>query len=96
MTPRNAVPFSVTPHYAKHVDPTTNKEYKIAVIPAEMAMSWDDGYACYGTQDIQSFAAYNDPKHPMLILFAHDGDNDFGGGYSYYKIVFHYFYTMFV
>ena len=20
----------------------------------------------------------------MLILFAHDGDNDFGGGYSYY------------
>lgn len=41
-------------------------------------------YACYGTQDIQSIAAYNNPTHPMLIVFAHDGDNDFGGGYTYY------------
>lgn len=43
VTPRNAVPFSLTPHYAKHVDPDTNQEYKIIVVPVEMAMSWDDG-----------------------------------------------------
>eukprot|EP01099_Mayorella_cantabrigiensis_P006980 TRINITY_DN6033_c0_g1_i1.p1 TRINITY_DN6033_c0_g1~~TRINITY_DN6033_c0_g1_i1.p1 ORF type:complete len:405 (+),score=87.97 TRINITY_DN6033_c0_g1_i1:41-1216(+) len=47
-------------------------------------MSWDDGYACYGTSAIDSLAQYNDPNHPMLFLLAHDGDNDFGGGYTYY------------
>lgn len=43
-----------------------------------------DGYACYGTSDIQTLANLNNPQHPMLFLFAHDGDNDFGGGYTYY------------
>eukprot|EP01094_Clydonella_sp_ATCC50884_P018066 TRINITY_DN3275_c0_g1_i1.p1 TRINITY_DN3275_c0_g1~~TRINITY_DN3275_c0_g1_i1.p1 ORF type:complete len:738 (-),score=134.45 TRINITY_DN3275_c0_g1_i1:204-2321(-) len=82
--PNNAYPFSYQPHYAKYVDPEDGTEYKIIVVPAAMAMSWDDGYACYGTQDIETLAWANDPKHPMLFLFAHDGDNDFGGGYSYY------------
>ena len=26
----------------------------------------------------------NDASHPMLDLLAHDGDNDFSGGYTYY------------
>jgi len=82
--PNNAYPFSYTPHYAKYVDPTTGKEDKIVVVPAAMAMSWDDGYGCYGTQDIQTLSKENDPEHPMLIVLAHDGDNDFGGGYTYY------------
>ncbi len=29
-------------------------------------------------------ASYNDPAHPMLVLFAHDGDNAWSGGYSYW------------
>lgn len=48
-------------------------------------MSWLDGYACYSTNDIDKIAASSDPTHPMLIVLAHDGDNDFGGGYSYYE-----------
>jgi len=83
-TPNNAVPFSFTPHKAKHTDPESGKEYTITVVPAAMAMSWDDGYACYDTTDIDNIAQYNNEDHPMLILLAHDGDNAFGGGYSYY------------
>ena len=48
-------------------------------------MSWMDGYECYSTSDIDSIAGSSDPAHPLLILLAHDGDNAFGGGYSYYK-----------
>lgn len=47
-------------------------------------MSWQDGYECYGTQDIDQIAGSSESDHPMLILLAHDGDNAFGGGYSYY------------
>ena len=47
-------------------------------------MSWMDGYECYGTQDIDQIASASESDHPMLILLAHDGDNAFGGGYSYY------------
>ena len=82
-TPDNAYPFSYTPHYAQHVDPETGKQTKMVVVPAAQAMSWKDGYACYNTQDIQKIAAKNNPEHPMLVMLAHDGDNSFGGGYTY-------------
>ena len=49
-----------------------------------MGMSWQDGYSCYNTNDIDKIASKADPNHPELILLAHDGDNAFGGGYSYY------------
>ena len=48
-------------------------------------MSWQDGYACYSTADIDQIANASESDHPMLILLAHDGDNAFGGGYSYYE-----------
>jgi len=48
-------------------------------------MSWNEGYGLYGTGEIDAIAGYNDPAHPMLILFAHDGDNAWSGGYSYYN-----------
>lgn len=83
-TPNNAYPFSYRPHYAQYIDPESGQDYKIIVVPAAMAMSWEDGYSCYGTQDIDKISSTNDPNHPMLIVLAHDGDNDFGGGYSYY------------
>ena len=50
----------------------------LALCPPLQAMSWDDGYACYSTQDIQKIASANNPEHPMLIMLAHDGDNSFG------------------
>ncbi len=48
-------------------------------------MSWLDGYECYGTADIDKIAGSSDSTHPLLILMAHDGDNAFGGGNSYYQ-----------
>jgi hypothetical protein len=55
--PNNAVPYAFTPHYAKHVDPETGEEYKIIVVPSAMAMSWQDGYECYSTNDIDGIAS---------------------------------------
>ena len=48
-------------------------------------MSWMDGYQCYSTSDIDHIASKSSTDHPMLIVLAHDGDNAFGGGYSYYE-----------
>lgn len=36
---------------------------------------------------MQKIAPGNDPEHPILVMLAHDGDNAFGGGYSYYEQV---------
>jgi hypothetical protein len=78
-------PFGYRPHYARYVDPESGQAYSIVVVPAANAMSWKEGYALYGTGDIDAIAGYNDPNHPMLILFAHDGDNAWSGGYSYFN-----------
>ena len=48
-------------------------------------MSWVDGYECYDTSDVDSIAGSSESDHPILVLLAHDGDNAFGGGYSYYQ-----------
>ena len=82
--PTNAYPFSYQPHYAQHIDPESGQIYKIKVIPVAMAMSWEEGAQSYGLYDIQQIQDQNDTQQPMLIVFAHDGDNFYSGGYSYY------------
>jgi len=77
-------PFGFTPHHARYVDPETGLESKIVVVPAANAMSWNEGYGLYGTGEIDAIASYNDPAKPMLILLAHDGDNAWSGGHSYW------------
>ncbi|MFG0252295.1 MAG: carbohydrate-binding protein, partial [Phycisphaerales bacterium JB038] len=37
-----------------------------------------------GTEYFDTLQAHNDPTRPMLCVLAHDGDNAWGGGYSYY------------
>ncbi len=83
-TPVNAYPFAYQAHYARYVDPYTGAESKIIVVPVAMVMSWRDGYSRYGTEDIDKIAWANDPARPMIIVLGHDGDNAYGGGYSYY------------
>jgi len=78
-------PFGFRPHYARYVDPGTGEADSIIVVPAANAMSWNEGYGMYGTGEIDAIAPYNDPARPMLVLFAHDGDNAWSGGYSYYN-----------
>ncbi|MBI5058220.1 hypothetical protein HZB60_00395 [candidate division KSB1 bacterium] len=83
-TPTDAVPFGFQPHRAQHINPATGVAAQVIVVPVAMAMSWMDGYQSYGVGDINAIASQNDPAHPMLVTLGHDGDNAFGGGYSYY------------
>ncbi|MBC8479006.1 MAG: hypothetical protein H8D46_00965 [FCB group bacterium] len=83
-SPTNAYPYAYQPHYAQYIDPETGTEYRVIVVPVAQAMSWTDGYQLYGVDDIDQIAWANDPDHPMLVVLGHDGDNAWGGGYSYY------------
>lgn len=82
--PVNAAPFAYTPHFARSVDPTTGQESRIVVVPADQALGWMDGYAPLGVGELSVLQAFNPASRPMLLLLAHDGDNAWGGGYSYY------------
>jgi hypothetical protein len=77
-------PFAFRPHRAEHVDPETGAVSSLIVVPVAMAMSWNEGYGPYGTGDIDALLPYEDPAHPFLFVFAHDGDNAWSGGHSYY------------
>jgi hypothetical protein len=49
-------------------------------------LSYQNGFGTMGTDDIDAeIAPFNDTSHPCLVLMAHDGDNAWGGGYSYYQ-----------
>lgn len=83
-SPTNAVPFAYLPHRAQHVDPETGAVASIVVVPTDQALSWDDGYSAMAASAIDPFAAWNQGPRPLLVALAHDGDNAWGGGYSYY------------
>lgn len=78
-------PFSLVPRRAQYVNPATGAISEIIVVPASQSLGWRDGYAPLGLGDFNALQAYNDPNRPMLIVLAHDGDNAWGGGYSYYR-----------
>ncbi|MGE0481781.1 MAG: hypothetical protein AB7Q17_15045, partial [Phycisphaerae bacterium] len=83
--PVNAAPYAYTPRYARHVDPATGVAYQLIVVPADQALSWQDGYSPLGLGGVAAVQAFNDASRPALVLLAHDGDNAWGGGYSYYR-----------
>ncbi len=78
-------PFGFTPHRARYVDPATGEVSSLVVVPAANAMGWEEGYGLFGTGGIEALAPANNPDQPMLVLLAHDGDNSWSGGYSYYN-----------
>ncbi|WP_370392188.1 starch-binding protein [uncultured Winogradskyella sp.] len=81
-----AAPYSYQAHKAKYVNPETGQEYKITVVPMADLLSYKDGFSEQGTEDIDTnIAPFEDPNHPSLVLLAHDGDNAWGGGASYYQ-----------
>lgn len=81
-----AAPYSYQAHKAKYVDPNTGTEYKIDVVPMADLLSYRDGFSEQGTGDIDTkIAPFSNPNHPSIILLAHDGDNAWGGGASYYQ-----------
>lgn len=79
-------PYAYQAHWAKYVDPNTGAESKITLVPMCDLLSYQNGFGTMGTGDIDAhIAPFNDPSHPSLVLMAHDGDNAWGGGYSYYQ-----------
>ena len=81
-----AAPFCYQAHNAKYVDPETEIEYEIVVVPMCDLLSYINGYGTMGTSEIDtSIAPFDDPNHPSIVLMAHDGDNAWGGGFSYYS-----------
>ena len=77
-------PYGFTPHRAEYVDPDGGGVASLVVVPAANAMGWEEGYGLFGTGGIDAIASANNPAQPMLVLFAHDGDNAWSGGNSYY------------
>jgi len=79
------MPFGFQVHYARYVDPNTGVASTIMVVPADQVLGWRDSYGTWDLGMIAAIAAHNDPAHPSLVLCAHDGDNAWSGGYSYYN-----------
>lgn len=81
-----AIPYSYLPYKSIYIDPETAQEYKITVVPMADYESYEDGYSAIGTSLLDPIVA-GEPTSPRppLVLFAHDGDNAWGGGSSYYN-----------
>ncbi len=83
-------PYAYQAHRAQYIDPATGQERLLAVVPMCDLLSYQNGFGTMGTGQIESEIAayrdapYNDTGVPLIILFAHDGDNAWGGGSSYY------------
>ena len=82
--PAEAYPFAYTPHRAEYVDPTTGLVSSVTVVPCAQGIGWEDGFAPIGLGHFDTLQTQNDPNRPMLVVLAHDGDNAWGGGFSYY------------
>jgi hypothetical protein len=84
-SPTQVMPFGFQLHYARYVDPNTGTSSVIILAPSDQAFGWDDSYSTWDLGQIAPLAARNNPAQPALVLCAHDGDNAWSGGYSYYN-----------
>lgn len=80
-----SVPFSFQAHRAKYVDPTSGQESVIIVVPMTDLGSYRDGYSAQGIDLLNLLNGQASQSQPCLALFSHDGDNAWGGGFSYYQ-----------
>jgi hypothetical protein len=83
-SPVTSAPFATTPRRARYVDPETGVASTIVMIPADMSGGWDDGYRCFSPNELAAIRDRSNAARPSLVVMAHDGDNAFGGGFSYY------------
>ena len=84
-SPTQVMPFGFQLHYARYVDPNTGVASTIILAPSDQAFSWKDSYSTWDLGLIAPLAALNNPAKPALVLCAHDGDNAWSGGSSYYQ-----------
>ncbi|MEA4983308.1 MAG: starch-binding protein [Paludibacter sp.] len=82
---RLAVPYSYQAHKAQYINPETGVSYKIDVVPMCNYFSYVDGYSGANVGDVAAkIEPYSNETRPTILLLAHDGDNAWGGGSSYY------------
>src|ERR1039458_7058936 len=84
-SPIQVMPFGFQLHYARYVDPNTGAESKIILAPSDQVFGWKDSYSTWDLGLIAPVPARNNPAHPSLVFCAHDGDNAWSGGSSYYN-----------
>jgi len=83
---RLAAPYCYQAHKAQYIDPSSGMAYKIDVVPMCNYISYVDGYSGANTGDVSSkIEPYSNTTQPSIVLLAHDGDNAWGGGSSYYN-----------
>lgn len=83
---RLAAPYCYQVHKVQYIDPATGLAYTIDAVPMCNYISYVDGYSGANTSDIASkIEPYSNEAHPSIVLLAHDGDNAWGGGSSYYN-----------
>jgi hypothetical protein len=84
-SPTQVMPFGFQLHYGRYVDPNTGVASEIILAPSDQAFSWKDSYSTWDLGLLAPLAARNNPVKPSLVLCAHDGDNAWSGGWSYYN-----------
>jgi hypothetical protein len=84
-SPIQVAPFGFQLHYARYVDPNTGTESKLIVAPSDQAFGWKDSYSTWDLGLTDFVAQRNNPAQPSLVFCAHDGDNAWSGGSSYYN-----------
>ena len=84
-SPTQVMPFGFQLHYARYVDPNTGNASTIILAPSDQVFGWKDSYSTWDLGLIAPLAAVNNPAKPALVLCAHDGDNAWSGGSSYYQ-----------
>ncbi|MCK6475918.1 MAG: hypothetical protein L6Q35_03695 [Phycisphaerales bacterium] len=82
--PAEAYPLAMTPRRAQYIDAATGAVSSIIVVPCSQILGWKDGYSPIGLGGFDTLQAHNPASRPQLVVLAHDGDNAWGGGYSYY------------
>ncbi len=95
--PSKVTPWANRPYYVAYKDPASGKPQttpdgkiaKMIAVPTDRYMGNEDGRGGFGAlnyeQVMSQLEEYNtDPKHPLLIVLHHDGDNYGGGSWGYY------------
>ncbi|MBF0548636.1 MAG: hypothetical protein HQM08_29670 [Candidatus Riflebacteria bacterium] len=102
--PSKVSAWAERPHFLEYIDPATGKALitkegknaRIIGVPTERYLGNEDGRGGFGALNYEMVMSQfenenNDPKHPILLVLHHDGDNYGGGTDSYYHANFYRF-----
>eukprot|EP00455_Lapot_gusevi_P004122 TRINITY_DN11703_c0_g1_i4.p1 TRINITY_DN11703_c0_g1~~TRINITY_DN11703_c0_g1_i4.p1 ORF type:complete len:499 (+),score=113.14 TRINITY_DN11703_c0_g1_i4:124-1620(+) len=91
-----SAPFGYRPHWVEYVDPSDGTVSRIIAVPSARYEGVEDGRGGFGAFQYESVMsqylfANDNASRPMLVVLAHDGDNNGGGTDSYYHSNFNNF-----